>query len=362
MSNEETRIAKAFLNTQEFSHDPNQLETSPSFSFRFELLLFEPLIIFPKYLDSPVYNHDIVQSLIQDLHITTTIFTDGSKDPLGIGCAFFIPNLNLTRKFKLPKSCSIFTAEAVAIEKSLKWCIENGNGNDAIIFSDSRSVLENINNIRSINKRRPLIYRIRNLLMKASHKNMKIFLVWVKGHSGIDGNEIVDASAKDARISGEILNIPCYPDILAEFKHGIRKKWKHRWKEIGQNISKNKYFLIHPDLPKKVPHIFAFDVNKKYCTIITRMKINHGLFNEHLHQIGISNSPLCAEDEEIADLNHLIFSCSKTREKHELIEKLLETNIQLPVNIQALLASENKNVYDILVEHIIKNGILISNT
>lgn len=42
-----------------------------------------------------------------------------------------------------------------------------------------------------------------------------------------------------------------------------------------------------------------------------------------------------------------------------MIEKLLNANIQLPVNIQAFLAYENKNVHDILVKHIIRNSILI---
>lgn len=65
-----------------------------------------------------------------------------------------------------------------------------------------------------------------------------------------------------------------------------------------------------------------------------------------------SNSPLCAENEDIADINHSIFSCEKTREKTN--GKL----IQLPVNIQALLTSDNKNVC-ILVEHIFKNDTLI---
>lgn len=75
-------LTNAFLNTREISHDPNQLETSSLFLFRFELILFEPLIIFLKYLDLQAYNHGIVQSLIQDLNIKTTIFTDGRRDSL----------------------------------------------------------------------------------------------------------------------------------------------------------------------------------------------------------------------------------------------------------------------------------------
>lgn len=58
-------------------------------------------------------------------------------------------------------------------------------------------------------------------------------------------NKSLTTTAKDATISGKKLNIPCYPHIVAKFKHGIL----NRRKEIEQKC-KNEYIPIHPYLPK----------------------------------------------------------------------------------------------------------------
>lgn len=78
-------------------------------------------------------------------------------------------------------------------------------------------------------------------------------------------------------------------------------------------------------------------MNKNYSFLIAKMKINNVFVIYIIYNMEIANSTLCTENEEFADVNHLIFSCSK---------KIIDYK-QLPVNIQALLAFEIENIHDI---------------
>ena len=51
------------------------------------------------------------------------IYTDASKTEKGVGIA--ITNDDFITRFKLPESCSIYTAEAITILKTLEHIIHN---------------------------------------------------------------------------------------------------------------------------------------------------------------------------------------------------------------------------------------------
>ena len=71
------------------------------------------------------------------------IYTDGSKD--GPKAAAACVSRTQTRKCRLPDNESIFSAESKAINIALDY-IEEANLSKVIIFSDSLSVLQSINN------------------------------------------------------------------------------------------------------------------------------------------------------------------------------------------------------------------------
>lgn len=54
-------------------------------------------------------------------------------------------------------------------------------------------------------------------------------------------------------------------------------EWDILYKENALR-SKNHYYLIHPKLPKIIPHLSYFTASKAYTTIISRLKFNHGRF------------------------------------------------------------------------------------
>jgi len=67
-------------------------------------------------------------------------FTDASRTENGVGIA--IISENYTTRFKLPESCSIYTAEAIAILKTVEHIYDHGNTHiNNIILTDSLSTL-----------------------------------------------------------------------------------------------------------------------------------------------------------------------------------------------------------------------------
>ena len=118
------------------------------------------------------------------------IYTDGSKD--GPNVASACVSQKHTRKCRLPDNASIFTAEIQAINMALDY-IKDANLSKVLIFSDSLSVLQSINNCKLDN---PLVQGI--LLRFHNMSSKHIILCWLPSHTGIKGNEKADVAARSA--------------------------------------------------------------------------------------------------------------------------------------------------------------------
>ena len=112
------------------------------------------------------------------------IYTDVSKDGPKVAAACV--SRTQSRKCRLPDNASIFSAESQAIKMALDY-IEEANLSKVIIFSDSLSVLQSINNSKIDNS---VIQDIILCLHNMSHK--QIIFCWLPSHVGIRGNEKAD--------------------------------------------------------------------------------------------------------------------------------------------------------------------------
>ena len=99
------------------------------------------------------------------------IYTDGSKDGPKVAAACVSPRQS--RKSRLPDNASIFSAESQAINMALDY-IEEANLSKVIIFSDSLSVLQSINNSKIDNS---VIQDIILSLHNMSHKQYSFPLI-----------------------------------------------------------------------------------------------------------------------------------------------------------------------------------------
>ena len=76
---------------------------------------------------------------MNNYHISTHIYTDGSKAKNLVAAAYTIPALNLDKQIRLCNSSSIYAAELTAMKEVFSWISENENQDlkDFVVFSDS---------------------------------------------------------------------------------------------------------------------------------------------------------------------------------------------------------------------------------
>ncbi|XP_011687037.1 PREDICTED: uncharacterized protein LOC105449478 [Wasmannia auropunctata] len=160
------------------------------------------------------------QEYFAELPIEVTAFyTDGSKSDKSsmLGSSVYSPSLGFTLCEKLPSASSTFTAEAWAILQAVNACFDF-NIENAVIFSDSKSVLETLASL-SCNHSNHVIHQIKHKLSLAESRKMSIILCWIPAHKGIGGNEKADRLAKHAAANSRrpFFKVP-YPDLQVEAK------------------------------------------------------------------------------------------------------------------------------------------------
>nr|KAG5695960.1 hypothetical protein BaRGS_017541 [Batillaria attramentaria] len=131
------------------------------------------------------------------------IYTDGSVLDSGeVGCAFVIPDLGITRRYKLNAGLSIFSAEMYAILMACTFVNDMPNPPlGVVILSDSKSSLQALERGGTRN-RSDVQSEILFLAHQIITKGTILALMWLPSHSGIRGNELADRAARDATGDG----------------------------------------------------------------------------------------------------------------------------------------------------------------
>nr|KAG5705434.1 hypothetical protein BaRGS_004561 [Batillaria attramentaria] len=131
------------------------------------------------------------------------IYTDGSVLDSGeVGCAFVIPDLGITRRYKLNAGLSIFSAEMYAILMACTFVNDMPNPPlGVVILSDSKSSLQALERGGTRN-RSDVQSEILFLAHQIITKGTILALMWLPSHSGIRGNELADREARDATGDG----------------------------------------------------------------------------------------------------------------------------------------------------------------
>lgn len=286
------------------------------------------------------------------------IFTDASKlsDQGCVGSAFYHKNADISMKFKSPPEASVFTGECIAIMEAISY-IKQLHLPRTVIFTDSLSSIQALqqNPFKSkINS--SIIIRIKELLFDSSTDNINVVLTWIPSHTGIIGNELVDAMAKDAILSGDRKNFNIQPyDLLEITKTRLTNSWNSQWNRSSR--TKGAYFsAIQPCIPSKPWFFKVKTLSKKTTSIICRLRIGHNCLPVHLAKLRIKDSSLCECGLEDGDIEHTFFACPNYC-KNPIYSSLIKINIPLPVNMKYLLSFPHPKIISILSEFVKINDI-----
>ena len=230
------------------------------------------------------------------------IFTDGSKTDNHVGsayCAFQDRTLLHEWEAQLGSENSVFQAELFAIKNAIIW-MEKQPFAEILICSDSLSGLLSLDNIEHTD---PLVQDIQLSVIKSSKL---ISFMWIKGHSGIHGNERADTLARNAAVNDSLppTFVPYPPSNL---KYTLKQKllldWQLRW---DYSLTGRYTYQFFPKVSQQQL------LNNRYLFLFAT---NHGPFQQHRYQIDVSPSPNCICGET-SDSLHYVLSCPLTSTFH----------------------------------------------
>lgn len=122
---------------------------------------------------------------------------------------------------------------------------------------------------------------------------------------------------------------------------------------------KTQYAYIHPSCNNKSWYM-SCGISRFYRSTISRLKFGHGQYPAHLARMKIIESSSCACGWENADLNHIFFGCQNhSNNINKFMQRLILEKVALPTNIVTLLATDNREVHNILIETLQRMKIII---
>lgn len=352
-------LAESFSNTASYDGVILKSIIPPIFTLNhFAHICITPLVIRPPFIDNQAVNRVIYTNLMHQYSDDLQIYTDGSKNENGTGCAFYIPELETSVKYRLPNQASIFSAEALAILKALEYCYHNADRRrrKVTIISDSQSVLSGLKHFNV--KSSPLLTDILKMYVRLTQRGYTITFIWIKAHCGFVNNEKVDLLAKAAITHyDDKCDLVPYSDIMVSQRKNINMEWNVYYKNTYSEHPTN-YFLLNPQITTKRWYD-NYEIKRNTYITITRLHFNHGRFPAHLYKIGIKENDLC-ECGNPGDINHIFLGCP--RYKHEtntFIHKLLDKNLSMPLNMNYILNFKTKDIYYVIMDFIKKCDIQI---
>lgn len=241
------------------------------------------------------------------------IYTDGSlitEPEKSTSSGMVVYNGESTELFnwRLSPETSIYVAELFAISQATNYVINNvEEAVGVVIYTDSLSSVQSLGNIKTKNYI-PLIYKVQaNILIILNRFPIKI--QYVPGHSGIEGNEMADLTAK----AGHVKPITFLTPITREDRYHIIKrliweKWKALWVSIISNTGRGNFLFSCKDKLSSWP--WSCHKIRAVETALAKMRIGHAGVKYHLNRIGKADGDLCSCGL-VDTIDHFLLSCPK---------------------------------------------------
>ena len=238
-------------------------------------------------------------------------YTDGSHIDRKTGAGiFFKPNQILeveNQTISLGRLATVYQAEVIAISNAADIMNKAGITNQTIvILSDSQAALKAL--AKPLVKQMLVGNCINNLNILSQNNLVK--LMWVPGHSDIDGNEEADILAKTGAHS--LCEIPepavpvSYRRCRLEVRYWIVKEHCKVWNQSDTCLH-TKGILRNAD---KIPAKSLLKLNRNKLCQVLQVLTGHGNLAKHRNKMGKAQSPLCPKCQEAEETpQHYVGDC-----------------------------------------------------
>ena len=235
-------------------------------------------------------------------------YTDGSRKDGLVGMGIFGPSV---RHFEaLGTTPTIFQAEMYAINVCARLCLEleDISGKHVYIMSDSQAALRALKAHTFYSK---LVFECLDILKKLTSR-CRVTLMWVPGHTGIEGNELADQLANKGSETYFIGPEPFFGFNSSKHKRALNEWINERkcghFDQLPAN-SLSRRFLDYSEKRTKM----LLSLTKSEMKTVTGILTGHCGLKYHMHKIGKSQDStcrLCMEESETAQ--HILCECPAT--------------------------------------------------
>lgn len=219
---------------------------------------------------------------------TIHVYTDGSVTPRVSTAAFVIPQLDISRPYRLDHKSSSTAAELVAIREAVRF-VSDQAPRKWTILSDAKSALQALHSCSRKGQHYVLASEIIQAFDITQRNGHSIIFQWVPGHCGLAGNVLADAAAKAAADNNAVLvKIPySRSDVNSLLRSLMREFTTTYWSNPDHR---------HRRLRETDPHMtfrLPAKIKRRHASLLHRIRLGVAFTRCCAHLIGRADSQNC---------------------------------------------------------------------
>ena len=258
---------------------------------------------------------------------TMMIYTDGSGINNNIGAAAYNATTNTTTHQYLGSETqhNVYAAELKAMHLGVKMLENNDEYLRCHLYTDSQAAIKAVANPRRQSGQaiiQEILDSIDNIVIQ--HPHLRITIIWIPGHSGIEGNERADAEAKRAATEPTLSHPFNQKPLKSARVRKIKAEAQIQWnKQCGTNTKPAMALrrIVRRIGVKIGSKLYSTIPNRRTVATLVRLHTARCSLNHYLHRFKIKDSPYCDCGYGKETVEHYLLECRKYNEQRKTLRK-----------------------------------------